>query len=132
MYQLSSQSLLDLTLEPSVTHAGFYEGFHESLIPKIVLVSRFLLFICISYLPKVLDLTLVSSMVLSRLPQTEHCNFMPDFVCRMCLQSFPVSPICNNDLLSVNRSSAESGCSTGFSVSCLDFEQINTFLNFRF
>ena len=46
-------SLLDLTLEPSVSHAGPYEGFYKRFTPKIVLVSRFLLFICISYLPKV-------------------------------------------------------------------------------
>ena len=53
LYQLLSQSLLDLTLEPSVIHAGFYEGFYESFIPKIVLASGYFLFICISYLPKV-------------------------------------------------------------------------------
>ena len=40
---------------------------------------------------------------------------MPDFVSHACLQTFPVSLIVYNDLLNVNRSVAESCCSTGFS-----------------
>ena len=52
LYPLFSQSLLDLTMEPSVIHVGFYDGFYENFIPKIVLVSRWSLFICISYLFK--------------------------------------------------------------------------------
>ena len=52
LYPLFSQSLLDLTMEPSVIHVGFYDGFYENFIPKIVPVSRWSLFICISYLFK--------------------------------------------------------------------------------
>ena len=45
----------------------------------------------------------------------EYSYFMFDFVSLVCLQWFPVWRICNNDLTKVNRSVAESCCSTGFS-----------------
>ena len=45
----------------------------------------------------------------------EYSYFMFDFVSHVCLQWFSVWRICNNDLTKINRSVAESCCSTGFS-----------------
>ena len=62
---------------------------------------------------------------------TNNCNThiaqyfqMSDFLSRVCLQWFSVSCICNNNSLDFNGRVAQSCCSTGFSCTSLDFEQI--------
>ena len=106
----------------------FYEGF----IPKIVLVSGFLLFICISYLLKVFKFDtgiLPDSCVvlllktLSRLPQSIDLYVLFYF----CLLLFPLLLVCSNDLLSVNRSAAEFVAPLDSAVPSISFEQINVF-----
>ena len=52
---------------------------------------------------------------------------MPDVVSHVCLLLCSVSRICNNDLLNVNRSDAESFAPLDSAVPSLDFEQINVF-----
>ena len=60
---------------------------------------------------------------------------MSDFVSHVCLQSFPVSRICNNDLLDANRTPTETPTGRQLNlvappdsaVPSLDFEQINVF-----
>ena len=70
---------------------------------------------------------------------TNNCNThiaqyfeMSDFVSHVCLQQFSVSCTCNNDLLDLNRSVAESCCSTGFSCAFSWLLASQWFLNFRF
>ena len=69
---------------------------------------------------KSLDLTLESSAIHVLCPYfknfqqitAEYINFIAKFVSHVCLLS---GPVCNNDLLNVNRSDDESCCSTVFS-----------------
>ena len=103
------------------TFSVFCYSFYEDFTPKIILGSWFLLFICLSYLLKVFrfDTGIRDSCVvpllktLSRLPQS--VTFYAWFCFTRLLAIFFVSCICNNDLLNVNRSIAESCCSLGFS-----------------
>ena len=110
----------------------FYEGF----IPKSILVSGFLPFIYISYPIKVFrfdtGILLHSCAVPFKQTTTEYNFFMPDFVSHVCLQLVSISPICNNNLLNVNKIVSEFCCSTGF---CCAFSWLwgnQWFLNFEF
>ena len=103
------------------TFSVFCYCFYEGFIPKIILVSWFLLFICISYLVKLFrfDTGILRDSVavpllktLSRLPQS--VAFYAWFCFTRLLAIFSVLYICNNDLLNVSRS-VESCCSLGFS-----------------
>ena len=104
------------------TFSVFCYCFYEGFIPKIILVSWFLLFICISYLVKLFrfDTGILRDSVavpllktLSRLPQSVAFYAWCCFTHLLAIFSFLY--ICNNDLLNVNRRVAESCCSHGFS-----------------
>ena len=104
------------------TFSVFCYCFYEGFIPKIILLSWFLLFINISYLLKVFrfDFWILRDSVavpllktLSRLPQS--VAFYAWFCFTHVLAIFSLLYICNNDLLNVNRRVAESCCSLGFS-----------------
>ena len=101
----------------AITFSAFCYCFYKGFIPKIIIVSWFLLFICISYLLKIFrfDTGIIHDSfavpllkTLSRLPQS--VAFYAWFCFTRLLTIF-----CNNDLLNVNRSVAESSCSLGFS-----------------
>ena len=113
--------------------------FYDVFIHKIVLVSRYLLFSSISYPFKVFKFdteVLRHSCAVSSLKTFSRLLQSIAFLCLILFlifawNNFPFR-VCNNYLLDVSRSVAESHCSTGFSCTFSWLWANQCFLNFRF